>query len=54
MSITLPKDSVKIPKGFKGSSRLIICGGATCVQNNTIKGRLSFYQLSLTLVPLVK
>ena len=48
------KNSVKTQTGFKGLSWLIMCGGFACVQNNIIKGRLSFHQLSLRLLPLVK
>ena len=59
-SFTLPyhsryqKNSVKIKRGFRGFSWLITCGCVACVQNNTTKGRLSFLQLFLKLLPLVK
>ena len=44
----------EILRGFKGLSWLVMSSGAVCVQNNTIKGRLSFLQLFLKLIPLVK
>ena len=59
-SFTLPchlhyqKDSVKIQRGFKGLSWLNLGGGVACIQNNTIKGSLSFFQLFLKLLSLVK
>ena len=41
-------------EGFKRLSWLIMCGGNACVRNDTVKGRLSFLQLFLKLIPLVK
>ena len=41
------KYSVKILMDSKGLSWLIICNGVVFVQNNTIKGRLSFVPLFL-------
>ena len=49
-----PKYSVEIPRGFKGLSWLIVCGGIACVQKNTIQVRLPFFQLFLKLLLPVK
>ena len=57
--ITLPyhlryqKYSLKIQRGFKGLSWLIMCSGVACIQNKTIKGRLSFIQLFFKQLSLV-
>ena len=56
-SLTLPchlryqNVSVKIQRGFKCLSWLIICGGVSCEQNTTMKGRLAFLHLFLKLLP---
>ena len=54
MPFTLPKDIVEIQGGFKGISWLIMCAGVARVENNIVKGRLSFLQIFLKLLPLEK
>ena len=53
MLFTSPKIFRENAEGLKGLSGMIMCGDVACIQNNTIKGRLSFLELSLKLPPLL-